>query len=136
MADKDTSGEGPKPTESDNKFLRTIAKYVPKDVQIDWEKFTEEMKLKNVLVAKTRFRQIRSKLGLNEPADDPSQQATQTTSKKSTKVTAKATMPSNANKVTKSRKQTRGKKSKQASQPVADAAETDEMIVDAEDDEI
>ncbi|KAI1438253.1 hypothetical protein GGR50DRAFT_640693 [Xylaria sp. CBS 124048] len=51
-------------TSADSKFLATMFKYLPTSVQIEWDDFAKDMNLKNGLVAKTRCRQIRSKLNL------------------------------------------------------------------------
>jgi hypothetical protein len=58
MADKDTgaksaSADGEtKMTPADGKFFSTMFKYLPANVELDWEGFAQEMGLKNANVAK------------------------------------------------------------------------------------
>ncbi|KAI1821971.1 hypothetical protein F4861DRAFT_541399 [Xylaria intraflava] len=68
MADQSPSKQAEveaKMTPADTKFLTTMFKYLPKNVQIPWDEFAKDMKLKNAVVAK-----IRSKLGLFAPSTD------------------------------------------------------------------
>ncbi|KAI0871394.1 hypothetical protein GGS24DRAFT_509852 [Hypoxylon argillaceum] len=131
MSDKDSSASNAgsfelKLTPGDSKFFVILVKYLPKAVEIDWDEFAKEMGLKDGNVAKVRFRQIRTKLGILLPeAGSPAKPAT-----------PKVLKPANENnKVTKSRKSpAKVKKSKQEPEQ-ADEKKADVDAADAADGE-
>ncbi|KAI1381474.1 hypothetical protein F4677DRAFT_440690 [Hypoxylon crocopeplum] len=49
------------PSVGDQKFFATIFKYLPKNIEMNWEDFAQEMGFKNSTIAKARFSQIRRK---------------------------------------------------------------------------
>ncbi|KAI0398084.1 hypothetical protein F5Y17DRAFT_412212 [Xylariaceae sp. FL0594] len=102
----------------DSKFFLAMAKHLPKSLEIDWEALAKDLNLKSGNVAKTRYRQIRTKHGLNEPAASgapatPATPATPTPKKQA------------ANRVTKPRKTPTGGRGGRTKKAVkADALET------------
>ncbi|KAI1461077.1 hypothetical protein F4805DRAFT_477472 [Annulohypoxylon moriforme] len=58
---------------ADQKFFTTLFKYLPKAIDMDWEGFSQDMGFKNVQIAKTRFRQIRRKYAVSQPAGNSPQ---------------------------------------------------------------
>ncbi|KAI1403817.1 hypothetical protein F4819DRAFT_484263 [Hypoxylon fuscum] len=64
-APANTPNQGPvEPSENDKKFFATTFKYLPNDLEMDWDQLAAEMGLKNGHIAKVRFRQIRRKLSI------------------------------------------------------------------------
>ncbi|KAJ2986536.1 hypothetical protein NUW58_g4980 [Xylaria curta] len=101
---------------ADSKFSAVLFTLLPKSVDIDWTQFAHKAGLKNASVAKTRYSQIRTKLGIGNPALDQSSSE------------SKAIKPNNSkNKVTKARKPAKTKQPKSASKVVNDAADDQEM---------
>ncbi|TGJ85798.1 hypothetical protein E0Z10_g3018 [Xylaria hypoxylon] len=122
----------------ENKFFVTMFKYLPKNLEIDWDRFAKEMGLKDGSIAKTRCRQIRTKHGLNEPAAASGSGAPiNVTTPKPNKTTNANNKTSNANnKVTKARKPKQQKRTTQVADDVADdTVNNHEMAGDAHDDE-
>ncbi|KAI0443932.1 hypothetical protein F4803DRAFT_513350 [Xylaria telfairii] len=112
-------------TAQESKLFTHIVKQLPKAIDIDWDQLAKELGFKNAEVAKTRCRQIRTKLGIYGPPGSSSQ-----TSKSAVKG------PSNEkNKVTKPRKLAKTKKAKHVPEAEDDAKDED-MASDAEDSEI
>ncbi|GAW18929.1 hypothetical protein ANO14919_084120 [Xylariales sp. No.14919] len=73
MSDKEASnasgaGDDPKFSSAEQKFFVTMFKYLPKNLDINWDQFAAEMGLKDGSIAKTRCRQIRTKYKFNEPS--------------------------------------------------------------------
>ncbi|KAI1131204.1 hypothetical protein F5Y10DRAFT_234045 [Nemania abortiva] len=120
-------------TAGDGKFFSVMSKHLPATLDIDWDQFAKDMGLKNAAVAKVRYRQIRTKLGLpgaagtpgagTKAADDPQADA------------AKTLKPANvSNKITKARKPQKPRKQKNALEDSADIVD-DGMKLDLHDGE-
>ncbi|GAP90563.1 hypothetical protein SAMD00023353_5000510 [Rosellinia necatrix] len=111
------------PSAGDTKFFATMFKYLPKNIDIDWDQFAQEMGFKNSEVAKVRCRQIRLKLGLTGAGSSnaPSTPTKSGTTAKS--VTPKSVTPKsgNANKVTKPRGKAKVKQPKSFSEVIDEA---------------
>ncbi|KAI3321940.1 hypothetical protein HD806DRAFT_537029 [Xylariaceae sp. AK1471] len=126
---KPTSANGEtKMTAADGKFFSTMFKYLPANMDIDWEGLARELNLKNANVAKVRCRQIRTKLGVTGPGTGSGTPSSPTSAPKAN---------ANANKVKKPRKPAKGKQPKNAPAPeISDDDGNDgEMAVEAEDGE-
>ncbi|KAI1780534.1 hypothetical protein F4818DRAFT_435737 [Hypoxylon cercidicola] len=54
--------EAPQLTTSESRFAATLFKYLPKDLELNWEAFAKDMKFKGAGVARVRFHQIRRRL--------------------------------------------------------------------------
>ncbi|KAI1190315.1 hypothetical protein F5B17DRAFT_427641 [Nemania serpens] len=119
MSDKDIpvspAGDGEsKLTAGDIKFFTAMFKYLPKNIEMDWDEFAQEMGFKDGRIAKVRCRQIRLKLGLVTP-DTPTKATT-----------ANALKPANeGNKVTKAGRKPKAKQPK-FELKVADGDEDDD----------
>ncbi|KAI0525447.1 hypothetical protein F5B22DRAFT_642466 [Xylaria bambusicola] len=111
-------------TAVDIKFCTIMFKHLPRQLELDWDAFAKEMKLKNTNVAKVRVRQIRKKLGLDGVS------AGQNASPAKPK-------PNNANtKVSKSGKSSKAKKATNAVEEAADAINNEDMDADDQDGEV
>ncbi|KAI1305680.1 hypothetical protein F5Y03DRAFT_394867 [Xylaria venustula] len=141
MADKETTGSnngdaGLHLTPAESKFFAMVIKYMPKNVELNWEELAREMNLKDGGIAKVRMRQIRKKHNL-DIADINNANGT-----------AQATKPNNAaNKVNKRQsgkagKASKAKQHKDAVEVAADAINagnavgSDKMDTDLHDGEI
>ncbi|KAI0403215.1 hypothetical protein F4802DRAFT_599356 [Xylaria palmicola] len=56
-------------TQAEARFFACMTKH-SKTIDVNWDKFAVEMGFKNEVVAKTRYRQIRKKLGLDGSATE------------------------------------------------------------------
>ncbi|KAI5864204.1 hypothetical protein GGS23DRAFT_595841 [Durotheca rogersii] len=73
----------------EQKFFATIFKYLPKNLDLNWDEFASEMGLKNASIAKTRFSQIRRKFEIgNSPGSVSSTPSKVTKAKKPRKTKA------------------------------------------------
>ncbi|KAI2643127.1 hypothetical protein GGS21DRAFT_485637 [Xylaria nigripes] len=115
-----------KMTAADAKFFATMFKYLPKGLSIPWDDFAKEMNLKNGAVARTRCRQIRTKLGHFGPG----------TGNEKTDAGPSPTKTLGNTKVTKASPRKRGKQAKLLSEPAdedvikADIKEEEDMTED------
>ncbi|KAI0142813.1 hypothetical protein GGR57DRAFT_485281 [Xylariaceae sp. FL1272] len=65
MADDKTNETVAKATDTDVKFFTTFFSFVPQNIPgFDWEGFAQAMGMKSAKIAKTRYGQIRKKLGI------------------------------------------------------------------------
>ncbi|KAI8952228.1 hypothetical protein F4801DRAFT_234082 [Xylaria longipes] len=113
-------------TPVDSKFFAAFFKNM-KSVDIDWEKFTTEMGFKNIAVAKTRYGQIRSKLGLTGPGAGHVGSSGRSSCSRPNRTD---------NRIIKSRMSVQSKQYKQAPEAADDADDDEEVAVNAQNDEI
>ncbi|KAI1115908.1 hypothetical protein F5Y14DRAFT_460086 [Nemania sp. NC0429] len=120
MSNKDIAAEvDAKMTPGDVKFFAAMFKYLPKNIEIDWDEFAKEMGFKDGKIAKVRCRQIRAKLDPETPTKTPTKRAATAKDlslddpETPTKATPKALKPANeGNKVTKGGRKGKGKQPK------------------------
>ncbi|KAI0966717.1 hypothetical protein F4678DRAFT_483762 [Xylaria arbuscula] len=125
MSDKETTGSNSGDAElnltpGEIKLFALVVKYMPKNVDLNWDELAKEMKLKDGGIAKVRMRQIRKKHNL-DIADV-----------KNANGTAQTIKPKNAeNKVTKrpgkAGKASKAKQHKNSVTAAADAVDTVDM---------
>ncbi|KAI1764316.1 hypothetical protein GGR53DRAFT_466442 [Hypoxylon sp. FL1150] len=74
----------PQQTAGDQKFSSVLFKYLPRSLEIEWDKFAQEMGFKDEAVARTRYGQIRRKMfgGLTAGGSSAKSKVTKSTPKK------------------------------------------------------